>query len=461
MRLAKRGVPVEQIAFIHDAKSPAERAKLFDAVNAGRIRVLIGSTEKMGTGMNVQERCVALHTITPPWRPADIEQQVGRVIRQGNLLPRAGHFVHVTEGSFDAYVWQLLENKASFISQLASGSVNEREFEDVNDAVLSFSEIKALASGNPMVMQLIVLQAELSRMSAVRSSWESSRDEVRRNLRVLELKKQEVLGRIEVYRRAIQVREANTQPNFSIRLKPSIDADTLLIETDREAAGRRVQLLAAEAAVRLLSAQRTLTQLEIGEYRGFPISVTVTGLDVANTVTFFTVGNEILPIATTTEIGTTRSMDIRLHSLDTILQEALDRSAAIERGLSSDQAEMDQPWCHEENYRALAEKVTQLDALLRQDKAEATPVATIPTPQFARAAVAAKRDTTAEVQQALDAIRAMMTDPAIVQRLGGELLPVPIPVEESEPSLFGMNLVVQYDLFGEAVPVTAKKSRRR
>ena len=140
-RLALRGVPAEEVAFIHDAKTPEARAKLFAAVNNGEIRVLIGSTEKMGTGMNVQERCIAMHTITPPWRPGDIEQQVGRVLRQGNLFPQVFQFVHVTEGSFDAYVWQLLENKAGFIAQIARGQVTSREVDDVDNTVLTFSEI--------------------------------------------------------------------------------------------------------------------------------------------------------------------------------------------------------------------------------------------------------------------------------------------------------------------------------
>ena len=158
-RLALRGVPMDQVAFIHNAKTPEARAKLFAAVNKGDVRVLIGSTEKMGTGMNVQERCIAMHTLTPPWRPGDIEQQLGRVLRQGNLFPQVFQFVHVTEGSFDGYVWQLLENKAGFIGQIASGQVTSREMDDVDETVLSFSEIKALASGNPLIMQKIVLDA--------------------------------------------------------------------------------------------------------------------------------------------------------------------------------------------------------------------------------------------------------------------------------------------------------------
>jgi hypothetical protein len=170
-RLVRFGVPVEEIAFIHDAKNEKAKAELFKAVNSGRIRILIGSNEKMGTGLNVQERLVAVHHMTPPWRPGDLEQQLGRMLRQGNLFPTVYQFVHVLSGSFDGYTWQLLENKAAFISQIMSGSMTDREVDDIGDTVLTFSKIKALASGNPKIMQRITLEAEWQRMKALRDSW--------------------------------------------------------------------------------------------------------------------------------------------------------------------------------------------------------------------------------------------------------------------------------------------------
>jgi hypothetical protein len=143
-----RGIPGREIAFIHDAETDAQKKALFDSVNAGRIRILLGSTEKMGAGTNVQKRLIALHHLDAPWRPRDIEQREGRILRQGNDNAEVEIHRYVTEGSFDAYMWQLLENKARFINQVMNGSVTVREAEDLEGGALTYAEIKAIASGN-------------------------------------------------------------------------------------------------------------------------------------------------------------------------------------------------------------------------------------------------------------------------------------------------------------------------
>jgi len=468
-RLALRGVPVEEVAFIHDAKTPEARAKLFAAVNKGEIRVLIGSTEKMGTGMNVQERCIAMHTITPPWRPGDIEQQVGRVLRQGNLFPQVFQFVHVTEGSFDAYVWQLLENKAGFIAQIARGQVTSREVDDVDNTVLTFSEIKALASGNPLIMQKIVMDAELSRLSAIRASWQSSQSGVRGSIRGIEIKKVDAENSISVYLDAIQQRDANTSDAFAIQLKPSIDADILEVETDREAAGRKVRLLAAHAAMRMAGRSRSETFIEIGFYRGFAINVTASTIDDANQPIpqlFFRIGNELLLVSAETEVGVSRSMDIRLNSLENMLADAKDRVRVAEAKISAAVTEMNRPWDHDLRFLELQEKVKSLDASLNKD---APQVALVPTPASARVLIAKKRDTTGEMRKALSTIRAMLADPGIVVRFAGQndILSVEGLDDlgreiEIKQALFDFGAaLVQFDLFGGFVAAPIKKNRRR
>ena len=472
-RLALRGVPMDQVAFIHDAKTPEARAKLFAAVNKGEVRVLLGSTEKMGTGMNVQERCIAMHTLTPPWRPGDIEQQVGRVLRQGNLFPQVCQFVHVTEGSFDAYVWQLLENKAGFIGQIATGQVAGREVEDVDETVLSFSEIKALASGNPLVMQKIVLDAELARLSAIRSSWLSSQANTRASVRGLELRKTESEARLPVYRSAIQKREVGTAEKFSILLKPTLDAETLEIESDREQAGRKVRLLAEHAAMRLAGRGRTETFIEIGTYRGFAVCVTVSTVDDQGKPTpqlFFRIGNEILLVSINTDTGVTQSMDIRLKSLDEMLRQEEDRIRVTVTKIEAAQAEANRPWDHEQKYIETEAKVRELDALLNKDsQASQQPPAPIPTPDFARRTIARKSDTAGEVRNALAAIRAMLANPGIVARFAGEsdILTVAGLDElekeiETKQALFTLGAaIVQLDLFGGSVAADAIAPRRR
>ncbi|CAG0986624.1 hypothetical protein ANAEL_02059 [Anaerolineales bacterium] len=467
-RLALRGVPAEEVAFIHDAKTPEARAKLFAAVNKGEIRILIGSTEKMGTGMNVQERCIAMHTITPPWRPGDIEQQVGRVLRQGNLFPQVFQFVHVTEGSFDAYVWQLLENKAGFIAQIARGQVTNREVDDVDNTVLTFSEIKALASGNPLIMQKIVMDAELARLSAIRASWQSSQSSVRGSIRGIELKKEAAENSIAVYLDAIRQCNENTRERFLIQLKPSIDADLLEAETDREAAGRKVRLLAAHAAMRLAGRGHNETFTEIGSYRGFAINVTVSTLDDSNQPIpqlFFRVGSEILLVSAETEVGVSRSMDIRLNSLENMLEDARERVRVAEAKIQAALTEMNRPWDHKQKYLELEEKVKSLDASLKKDGQ--APL--VPTPASARELIAQKSDTAGEMQKALSAMRAMLADPGIVVRFSGQndILSVEGLEDlgreiEVKQALFDFGAaLVQFDLFGGFVVAPTKKNRRR
>lgn len=167
-KLVKRGLPREQIAAIGDADTDAKKQVLFDKVRAGQIRVLLGSTQKMGTGTNVQKRLVALHHLDAPWKPAEVEQRDGRILRQGNGNAEVEIYRYVTEGSFDAYMWQALETKAKFIAQVMSGESTLRQAEDIGGQELSYAEVKAIASGNPAVLTLAEADAELKRLSVLK-----------------------------------------------------------------------------------------------------------------------------------------------------------------------------------------------------------------------------------------------------------------------------------------------------
>ena len=181
--LAARGVPREQIRFMHEARNDVEKAQLFAAARDGRIAVLVGSTEKMGVGTNVQARAVALHHLDCPWRPADLQQREGRILRQGNQNAEVAILRYVTEGSFDAYMWQTVSRKAVSISQVLRGTVDVREIEDVGDAALSYNEAKALATGNPLLLDQAALQAEVTRMERLERSHTREQDRLQRILR--------------------------------------------------------------------------------------------------------------------------------------------------------------------------------------------------------------------------------------------------------------------------------------
>jgi len=174
-RLVEAGMPDKDIAFVHDAQTDAQKAALFKAVREGRIRVLLGSTAKMGVGTNVQTRLAALHHLDAPWRPCDVEQREGRILRQGNECEDVEIFRYVTEHSFDAYGWQTLETKARFIAQVMSGDKGIRSLEDVELAALSYAEVKALASGNPLVIEKAGVDAEVAKLSTLFSVWRNQR----------------------------------------------------------------------------------------------------------------------------------------------------------------------------------------------------------------------------------------------------------------------------------------------
>ncbi len=184
-KLVVRGIPHGQIAVIGDADSDAKKKALFDQVRSGQIRVLIGSTSKMGTGTNVQKRLVALHHLDAPWKPAEVEQREGRILRQGNENEEVAIYRYVTEGSFDAFMWQALETKARFIAQVMTGENAARRAEDIGGQELSYAEVKAIASGNPAVLTLAEADAELQRLAVLRKSHTDEQYLARRSLRDL------------------------------------------------------------------------------------------------------------------------------------------------------------------------------------------------------------------------------------------------------------------------------------
>lgn len=172
-KLVQKGVPKEEIAFIHEADTEVKKAALFSKVRSGQVRVLIGSTAKMGPGMNVQNRLIALHHLDVPWKPSDIEQQEGRIIRQGNANEEVKIYRYVTKGTFDAYSWQILENKQKFISQIMTSKSPVRSVDDIDEAALSYAEVKALATGNPYIKEKMSLDIEVAKLRVLKSSYDS------------------------------------------------------------------------------------------------------------------------------------------------------------------------------------------------------------------------------------------------------------------------------------------------
>ncbi len=217
-KLERLGVPNGDIAFIQDYDSDAAKLSLFRDVRAGKVRVLFGSTQKMGSGTNVQERLIALHHFDAPWRPADVEQREGRILRQGNKNEVISIFRYVTEGSFDAYMWQTLETKAKFIAQVMSGDMTIRRLEDLDSAALTYAEVKAIASGNPLVIEKAQVDAELIKLTRLRSAHAEEQYRIRSNLRRSHEDAEAFTGRLTNLRQDIATRQDTSGDKFSIEL---------------------------------------------------------------------------------------------------------------------------------------------------------------------------------------------------------------------------------------------------
>jgi N12 class adenine-specific DNA methylase len=221
-KLERLGVPSAEIAFIQDYDSDASKLSLFRDVRAGKVRVLFGSTQKMGSGTNVQERLIALHHFDAPWRPADVEQREGRILRQGNKNEIVSIYRYVTEGSFDAYMWQTLETKAKFIAQVMSGDMTIRRLEDLDSAALTYAEVKAIASGNPLVIEKAQVDAELIKLTRLRSAHAEEQYRIRTNLRRSHEDAEAFTGRLTNLRQDIATRQDTSGDEFSIELEGQV-----------------------------------------------------------------------------------------------------------------------------------------------------------------------------------------------------------------------------------------------
>lgn len=261
-KLMAQGVPPEEIAYIHDAKTETQKAELFAKVRKGQVRVLLGSTAKMGAGTNVQTRLAALHHLDCPWRPADIEQREGRILRQGNLNEVVKIFKYVTENTFDAYNWSILENKQKFIGQLMSGKNPSRSCEDVDEAALSYAEVKALASGDPRIIEMTDLDSQVTKLKLLKANHEGQRYMLEDRLiqffpQAIKRRQEQIKGLEE----DIAHLQAHPQDkdHFSISLAGEL-------YTERKAAGQAI----IEACTQMKNVSE---RIDLGEYRGFPLTL--------------------------------------------------------------------------------------------------------------------------------------------------------------------------------------------
>ena len=265
-KLMEAGVPEEEIAFIHDANTEARKKELFSKVRSGQVRILMGSTQKMGAGTNVQDRLIALHDLDCPWRPSDLAQRLGRIVRQGNLNPEVEIFRYVTEGTFDAYLYQLVENKQKFIAQIMTSKAPVRVADDVDETALSYSEIKALATGNPLIIEKCNLDMEVGKLNMLKASYLSQKYA----LEDMVLKKYpetitRLTERIAGYEQDLQLATAHRKPQEGF-------AGITILEqlyADKEAAGKAI----LDVCTKMTGSDAVF----LGQYRGFSLVLSYDG----------------------------------------------------------------------------------------------------------------------------------------------------------------------------------------
>ena len=362
-KLVNRGVPEEEIAFIHEANTELRKTELFGKVRSGQVRFLIGSTQKMGAGTNVQDRLVALHHLDVPWRPSDIEQQEGRILRQGNRNDIVSIFRYVTEGTFDSYSWQVIENKQKFISQIMTSKSPVRSCEDVDEAALTYAEVKALATGNPYIKEKMDLDIQVSRLKLMKANHTSQIYRLEDNIAKNYPKQIEVLQeRIRGFQTDMETVRKNLpadKDNFSMKVGNRIF-------TDKKEAGTAILAMCQE----MDSLQQTV---EIGEYAGMKMKVT---FDSFNRKFVMSLKGEL---SHNFELGSDAFGNItRLHNvLDGMageLSEAETKLNNVTHQLETAKMEVQKPFPAEEELKEKMERLAELDALLNMDEKGGTPV---------------------------------------------------------------------------------------
>ncbi|MCI0748779.1 MAG: DEAD/DEAH box helicase family protein [Verrucomicrobia subdivision 3 bacterium] len=355
-KLKSLGVPEQEIAFIQDYDSDASKLALFRDVRAGKVRILFGSTQKMGSGTNVQERLIALHHLDAPWRPADVEQREGRILRQGNKNSTVQIFRYVTEGSFDAYMWQTLETKAKFIAQVMSGDMTIRRLEDLDSAALTYAEVKAIASGNPLVIEKAQVDAELMRLTRLRSAHAEEQYRIRRNL----LQSREDAE-------AFTMRLANLREDIAMR--QNISGDFFRIELDGQTLDNRG--VAGELILRRAEKMKNRfgDEVRIGRFAGFDLSLRPSFNDIAEVVVRGK--NSYTARVTDTAQGTIRSLEATVQGFE-------ERAARLEADIADAQkrgqeleTKVGAPFEKEERYQQLSRRQSEIKEKLDLTKNQA------------------------------------------------------------------------------------------
>lgn len=358
-KLIEKGIPAEEIAYIHTAETEAKKKELFGKVRSGQIRVLLGSTQKMGAGTNVQTKLVALHHLDCPWRPSDLQQREGRIIRQGNENPEVDIYTYVTENTFDSYLYQLVEGKQKFIGQIMTSKSPVRSAEDIDETALSYAEIKALCAGNPHIKEKMNLDIDVSRLKLLKANHLSQRyaleDQI---IKEFPQKIKSLEQRIDGYKADMAQLAQNTLPNEDGFSSMIMAGGTV---TDKKAAG--------EAIIGLCKSMTNPDPIHIGEYRGFDMELFFDSFSREYKITLkhelrhtVTLGTDIF--------GNIQRLDNALNSFQEKLTACEAQLENTKVQLENAKLEVQKPFPQEDELKTKTARLNELNAMLNLDKRE-------------------------------------------------------------------------------------------
>ena len=359
-KLIARGVPPEEIAFIHDANTEVKKKELFAKVRAGQVRVLIGSTAKMGAGTNCQDRLIALHDLDCPWRPGDLEQRSGRIVRQGNMNPDVQIYRYATEGTFDSYLWQTVENKQKFISQIMTSKSPVRSCDDIDEAALSYAEIKALCAGDPAIKEKMDLDVDVARLRLMKADHQSQ--QYRLEDRLLKFFPQEIernKGYLAGFEQDLATAAAHPLPEKDF-IGMTIGGETFTEAKD-----------AGEAILNACKQVSNEKDHALGEYRGFSMSVMYNPLSQMYQLTLKGAMSHQVELGSDPRGNITR-IDNALAGIPRRIQNVENKLNDLNQQMATAKSELGKPFPQEEELKTKSTRLAELDAKLNLDR---------PTPQ--------------------------------------------------------------------------------
>ena len=359
-KLVASGIPKEEIQFIHDADTEIKKKDLFAKVRSGQVRILFGSTQKLGAGTNVQDRLIALHDLDAPWRPGDLEQRAGRIVRQGNMNPDVHIYRYVTEKSFDSYLWQTIENKQRFISQIMSSKSPVRACDDVDETALSYAEIKALCAGDPRIKEKMDLDIEVAKLRLMKADYQSNQFKLEDQiLKQYPEEIRQAQERAKGYRADMALLEAHPLPKDGF-VGMVIKGKRI---ADKEAAGKML----------LEACRLSPHDMELGEYRGMKMTV---DYDSYRQEVKLVLRGEMLHTVTmgTDVYGNLTRIENALANMPQKLEKAEERIAELERQTEQAKAELGKPFAQEKELEAKAARLAELNAALNIDEKRKEPM---------------------------------------------------------------------------------------